>query len=198
MTFDDAYLSVPELALPVLADLGVPATVFVPTDHADRRSLRRWPGISQWLGTPWEQELCGAGWEELSRLVDSGWEIGSHTRTHRLLTELPDAALREELAGSRQDCLDATGLPCDSIAYPYGEADTRVAAAAKEAGYRAGALLTDSLPPLDDRAPDPMMCPRLGVYEKDRRVRLRLKSEVFLHAGRFWNLAQTARGALRR
>jgi peptidoglycan/xylan/chitin deacetylase (PgdA/CDA1 family) len=198
VTFDDAYLSVPELALPVLAGLAVPATVFVPTGHAEGRSLREWPGIAHWLGTPWESELCGAGWEDLGPLVDAGWEIGSHTRTHPLLTELPDAALHDELVGSREDCAAAIGLPCRSIAYPFGEADARVAEAASRAGYEAGALLTDALPVGGSGGRDSMRRPRLGVYEKDRPLRLRLKSEAFLHSGRFWNMAQKVRGALRR
>ena len=37
ITFDDAYVSVYELALPVLSRLGLPATMFVPTDFVSQR-----------------------------------------------------------------------------------------------------------------------------------------------------------------
>ncbi len=198
VTFDDAYRSIPELALPVLAELRVPATVFVPTGDTDRPSLRSWPGIDRWVGGSWETELTGATWSELTRLVDAGWEIGSHTRSHPRLTQVSDEQLREELAGSRADCAAATGLPCRSIAYPYGDADLRVAKAAERAGYEAGALLTDGIPKSGRNGHDPMMWPRLGVYENDRPARLRLKSEAFLHTARLWNLAQRARSVARR
>ena len=50
VTFDDAYLSVLELARPILDRLGLPATVFVPTDWPARDEPMRWPGIDQWMG----------------------------------------------------------------------------------------------------------------------------------------------------
>ena len=46
VTFDDAYLSVLERAYPVLASLGLPGVVFVPTDWPDRAPPMSWPGIS--------------------------------------------------------------------------------------------------------------------------------------------------------
>jgi peptidoglycan/xylan/chitin deacetylase (PgdA/CDA1 family) len=197
VSFDDAYRSVPELALPVLSELGVPATVFVPTGDMGEGALRVWPGVEEWVGTSWEAELTGASWAELERLSAAGWEIGSHTRTHPHLTSLDDESLRRELQGSREDCVAATGLPCDALAYPFGEADARVAAAAREAGYGSATTLADRIPaPLGGR-PDPMLWPRLGVHQPDSAARLRLKSEMFLHARRVWNGAQSLRGAIR-
>jgi peptidoglycan/xylan/chitin deacetylase (PgdA/CDA1 family) len=197
VTFDDAYLSVAQLALPVLSQLGVPATVFVPTADMAESTVRTWAGIEQWIGTRWEEELIGASWNELERLSHAGWEIGSHTRTHPHLTSLDDRSLRRELVGGREDCVAATGLPCRSLAYPFGEADARVAAAAREAGYEAAATLTERIPASVDGRPDPMLCPRLGVYQSDSPIRLRLKSAMFLHGPRIWNAAQSLRGVLR-
>jgi peptidoglycan/xylan/chitin deacetylase (PgdA/CDA1 family) len=197
VTFDDAYRSVPELALPVLLELGVPATVFVPTGDMEEGALRVWPGIEQWVGSQSERELRGASWAELGALSDAGWEIGSHTRTHPHLTGLDEESLRRELRGSREDCVAATGLPCTSLAYPYGEADSRVAAAAAEAGYEAATTLGDHIPAPSGGRRDPMLWPRLGVYQQDRAARLRLKSEAFLRGRWAWNAAQSLRGASR-
>jgi peptidoglycan/xylan/chitin deacetylase (PgdA/CDA1 family) len=196
VTFDDAYRSVPEMALPVLSELGVPGTVFVPTTDMSEGALRVWPGIEEWVGSRWERELSGAGWAELRRLTDAGWEIGSHTRTHPHLVALDDESLRRELVGSREDCVAATGLPCRSLAYPFGEADSRVAAAAREAGYEAAATLADRIPAPANGHPDPMLWPRLGVHQQDGSARLRLKSEMFLRGRRAWNAAQSMRGVL--
>jgi len=197
VSFDDAYRSVPELALPVLAELGVPATVFVPTGEMSEGSLRVWPGVEEWLGGESEQELTGASWAELEPLSAAGWELGSHTRTHPHLTALDDESLRRELQGSREDCVAATGLPCPALAYPFGEADARVAAAAKAAGYELATTLADRIPAPVNGSPDPLLWPRLGVHQQDSAARLRLKSELFLHARPAWNAAQSLRGASR-
>src|SRR3712207_6620762 len=55
-TFDDAHISVYEKARPVLDELGVPGTIFVPTDYPDSDRLMGWKGYDMWLGTPHEQE----------------------------------------------------------------------------------------------------------------------------------------------
>jgi peptidoglycan/xylan/chitin deacetylase (PgdA/CDA1 family) len=195
VTFDDAYRSVPDLALPVLAELGVVGTVFVPTAEVEEGALRVWPGIEQWVGSRWEGELRGASWAELHRLSEAGWEIGSHTRTHPHLLDLDGDSLHAELEGSRQDLIAATGLKCTSLAYPYGEADLRVAAAARAAGYEAAATLADRIPAPTAARPDPMLLPRLGVHQQDGAARLRLKSEMFLRGRWAWNAAQSLRGA---
>jgi peptidoglycan/xylan/chitin deacetylase (PgdA/CDA1 family) len=93
VTFDDAYLSVLELGKPILDRLGLPASVFVPTDYPGRDGPMTWPGIDQWLGGPHEAELRPMSWEQLGGLADAGWEIGSHTCSHPHLTQLDDAAL---------------------------------------------------------------------------------------------------------
>ena len=77
VTFDDAYRSVLERARPIMDELGVPGTVFVPTDWPDREEPMRWPGIDQWLGGPHEDELACMSWDQLRELADDGWEVGS-------------------------------------------------------------------------------------------------------------------------
>jgi peptidoglycan/xylan/chitin deacetylase (PgdA/CDA1 family) len=171
ITFDDAFRSVFELAFPLLSELGAPATVFVPTQHVDSGRPMAWPGIDQWLGGPHEQELVGMSWNDVATLAGAGWEIGSHTRTHPRLTQLDDAELARELAGSRHDCEAQLAIPCLSLAYPYGDVDARVAAAAAGAGYHAAAELSRRL-----RGGRALRWPRVGVYSADGEIRFRLKT----------------------
>jgi peptidoglycan/xylan/chitin deacetylase (PgdA/CDA1 family) len=171
VTFDDAYRSVLELAYPVLDRLGLPATMYVPTAWPGRDGPMAWPGIDHWVGGPWEDELRPLSWDELRRLERAGWEIGSHTRTHARLTELDDARLAAELMGSRSDCERELSRPCTSIAYPYGDVDDRVAAAAGRAGYRAGAGLARGR-----HRPRPIEWPRLGPVREDSLARFRRQS----------------------
>jgi len=170
ITFDDAYRSVPELAFPILQRLGLPGTVFAPTSHMHGRPMS-WPGIEQWLETAHRDELTGCTWEELAVLARAGWEIGSHTCTHARLPTLADAPLAEELLRSRQACEQRLGTPCRTLAYPYGDSDARVAAAARTAGYRAtvGGRRSPGGPPHPLRA---------DIYRKDDPWRVALKTSV--------------------
>jgi peptidoglycan/xylan/chitin deacetylase (PgdA/CDA1 family) len=175
VTFDDAYLSVLELARPILDRHGLPATVFAPTDGVDAGEPLIWPGIDQWHGGPHEQDLQPMSWTQLRGLAAAGWEIGSHTLTHPHLTRLDDDALRDELVRSRAICEERLGGPCTTLAYPYGDVDARVVAAAAAAGYRAAASLPGRM-----GSRDALDWPRIGVYfvDHDRRFRLKVSPAV--------------------
>jgi peptidoglycan/xylan/chitin deacetylase (PgdA/CDA1 family) len=171
VTFDDAYRSVRTHALPVLRELGVPATVFACTDFTG--SERPVPmGRPEWEGTPHEHELVPMGWDELRSLADAGWEVGSHTRSHPNLKRLDDARLAAELGGSRAACAEAMGRPCATLAYPYGDHDARVVAAAGAAGYLAACTTF----PGWAATPPPLEWPRVIVNRHHDGARFRLKS----------------------
>jgi peptidoglycan/xylan/chitin deacetylase (PgdA/CDA1 family) len=170
VTFDDAYTSVLDLALPVLDRFGWPATMFVPTNFPDTPGPLSWEGVDRWIGGPHEAEMAPLSWDQLRDLAERGWEIGSHTRSHPHLTRLSDAELHEELLTSREETNEAMGRECPSIAYPYGDHDDRVVRATGAAGYDYAATLDASIP-----HPTPLRWPRTGVYHGDVRWRWRLK-----------------------
>jgi peptidoglycan/xylan/chitin deacetylase (PgdA/CDA1 family) len=170
ITFDDAYRSIIGLALPILQSLAIPATVFAPTDYVGLRGPMQWPGIDMWLGTASEHELTAMSWDELRSLAAAGWEIGSHTGSHPHLTELGDDELRDELVRSKAACEHHLQTDCTSIAYPFGDVDARVVAAAADAGYAAGATLPDRL-----ELRGVLEWPRIGIYHADDDARFRLK-----------------------
>jgi peptidoglycan/xylan/chitin deacetylase (PgdA/CDA1 family) len=170
VTFDDAYRSVIELARPILDRFGLPATVFAPTDFIDSEQPMRWAGIDRWLGGPHARELMPMSWAQLRSLAETGWEIGSHTGSHPHLTEVGDGELADELERSKAACERHLGALCTSVAYPYGDLDARVVAAAARAGYRAGAALPARL-----HSRGPLQWPRIGVYRVDDDRRFRLK-----------------------
>lgn len=177
VTFDDAYRSVLESALPVLDRLRVPGTVFAPTDFIGEEGPMRWPGIDQWVGGPHEAELAPMSWTQLGTLLERGWEVGSHTCSHPHLTEEDDDALAVELRASKELCEAQLGGECASLAYPYGDHDARVVAATRAAGYRFAATLPTRLD-----AGGPLEVPRVGVYHQDGTRRFRLKVSPVLRA----------------
>lgn len=168
VTFDDAYLSTAR-AKPILDELGYPATVFAVTSFPASGRLLSWPGVEQWTQGKYAAEMSPLGWDGLGELREGGWEIGSHTVTHPKLPEVSDAQLAEELDASRQAIEDRLGS-CETIAYPYGLADDRVAGAARRVGYLAGVTLSSA-----HRADEPLLRPRIGLNRKDTGLRLRTK-----------------------
>ncbi|WP_272474145.1 polysaccharide deacetylase family protein [Baekduia alba] len=180
VTFDDNYRSVLELAKPILDRYAMPGTLFVPTDWVDDPRPMRWPGIDRWLGTEHEDELHALGWDELAGLQRDGWEIGSHTRSHPHLTQVDDdAALREELEGSKATIEERLGVPCTSLAYPYGDADARVERATAAAGYEAAGTIPRKLP-----EPRPLAWPRAPIFHDDGPLRARIKLSPLARAVR--------------
>lgn len=195
VTFDDAYRSILRLAYPVLSSLGLPGTVFVPAAFVGRRDPMRWSGIEQWLGGRHETELTCMSWQELEWLCDAGWEVGSHAQSHPYLTTLDDTSLESELSGSRKLCEERLNRPCRSLAYPYGDVDLRVIAAADRSGYLAAA----GLPGRFDTAAL-LKWPRVGIYHRDSDFRFRIKVSRAvrrLRKSAIWSVVDTVRASRR-
>jgi peptidoglycan/xylan/chitin deacetylase (PgdA/CDA1 family) len=160
VTFDDGFRSVLG-ARPILDELGFPATVLVVTSFVESGEPLHWPGL--------EHSEESLGWSELELLREAGWEVGSHTATHPLLSDLDDVELERELVDSRATIQKRLGS-CETLAYPYGRADERTAAAAARAGYLAAFTLGRA-----HRPDEPLRRPRLGLRDVDRGLRLRLR-----------------------
>lgn len=119
LTFDDGCANFATLALPLLEAHGMPATVFVVTDHVGRTNA--WGGTSQ-AGIP---TLPLMDWETLARAQACGIAIGAHTRRHRDLTTLPPGEQELEIAGSADRIASELGVRPTAFAYPYGRHDER-------------------------------------------------------------------------
>lgn len=78
-------------------------------------------------------------WDHVRQLSASGMDIGSHTRTHRVLQTLPPEDLDAELRGSRLELERQLGRPVRAIAYPVGYSILErpdLVAAVERAGYQ--------------------------------------------------------------
>lgn len=168
LTFDDAFCNVAAV-LPALRRLGVRVTIFACTSFADDGRAFYVPELRDRLPTRHE-ELMTMPWETLREVAGQGVEIGSHSVSHPHLTQLADADLRAELVESKQRLEDELGQECRVLAYPYGDEDARVAAAARAAGYEAAFSLRGRAGVLGRFA-----LPRVDVYRGDGAVRFALK-----------------------
>jgi peptidoglycan/xylan/chitin deacetylase (PgdA/CDA1 family) len=127
ISFDDAMRNNLTVALPILRDLGLPATVYVPTGWLG--------GRSPYVGTGGDGAILTA--EELRELVAAGWELGAHTLTHADLSELDYDGCRSEIDGSCRALEQIAGTEVETFAYPFGHYGPAAVAAVRDAGLRA-------------------------------------------------------------
>jgi peptidoglycan/xylan/chitin deacetylase (PgdA/CDA1 family) len=182
ITFDDGFANLETEAAPLLADHGLPATVYVVSGAVG--------GTNAWGGrdAPGIPTLPLLDWDGLGRVRERGMEVGAHTRTHRRLPALSPAELEDEVAGGGEAIAEATGTRPATFAYPYGAYDP--ASAGLVASRYAWGVTTD-LRPLE-RSEDPALLPRLDAWYFRQPGRL----EAWGSARFRWRLR--ARGAARR
>jgi GT2 family glycosyltransferase/peptidoglycan/xylan/chitin deacetylase (PgdA/CDA1 family) len=163
ITFDDGYRDVVENALPILQELEFPATMYVVPGRV---------GAS----AEWDVKFGGdmaplANACELRRLVDAGWEIGHHTRSHPDLTELNDEQLHDEIDTARHELEAIVQTPVTTFAYPFGLYDRRVRTEVQAAGFD-GALAFGSHA-ASFRSPD-FATERVGILRDHSMIDFRL------------------------
>ena len=134
ITFDDGYAAFCDDALPVLAEFGLPATMFAVAGKLG--------GQNDWVDNMRDRRAL-MSMDQLRDLGRHRVEVGSHSFRHPRLPEVDDAVLASELGDSRKVLQDILGQTVDFLAYPYGAYDARVRTTAQDAGYR-GACSTRS------------------------------------------------------
>jgi peptidoglycan/xylan/chitin deacetylase (PgdA/CDA1 family) len=125
VTFDDGIRSAAVTAAPVLAELGIPWTLFVVSGWADG-DARDWAGDML------------MDWKDVERLAAKGVRIGSHSVTHPNFSQLDTGETEFELEESRRVIESRLGVKVEEFAIPMGQSrdwTERAAVASKNAGY---------------------------------------------------------------
>jgi peptidoglycan/xylan/chitin deacetylase (PgdA/CDA1 family) len=137
VTFDDGYQSVARVALPLLIDLDVPATVFVVAGRLGADN--GWPG--QWRSVP-RMPLMNV--PDIREAISAGMVVGAHAWTHTALPDLDERELAREVheAGDRLEQI--SGVEVRHFAYPYGRRGARELAAVARR-YRTAVSATTGL-----------------------------------------------------
>ena len=166
ITFDDAFKTVLDNAVPVLREFGLPAGIFVPTGHIGSRAT-------------WEMEPnCSEvddiimDKDDLLVLDQDGYEILSHTVSHPNLTEIGGERAAFELKESKSVLESILGHEVLAISYPYGAYNEGICKAAEKAGYRLGFTVE---PDWAENAPNHFLIGRFLVSPTDNLLKFKLK-----------------------
>jgi glycosyltransferase involved in cell wall biosynthesis/peptidoglycan/xylan/chitin deacetylase (PgdA/CDA1 family) len=128
VTFDDGYRDNLLAAAPVLAEFGIPATIFLPSRIIDGEETFHW----------YEDPPPALSWQEVGELVEAGLiDVQSHTLTHPLLPQVDAARSREEIAGSKREIEQHVPYALTSFCYPAGLYGPREVEFVRDAGYAA-------------------------------------------------------------
>ncbi len=143
VTFDDGYENNYTYAFPILSKYRIPATVFL---------------IYSKVGTPGY-----LSWDEIMEMQASGLvTFGSHTLSHRPLTEMDDAGRVREIVESKKLLEEKLGRSVQSFSYPVGNYDATTRREVSEAGYTAAAATNPGKKAPDD---DRFLIKRLRISE---------------------------------
>lgn len=180
LTFDDGFMGVHDHALPVLASLGWPATVFLVAGKIGQQS--DWQVTTRYPMAP--HPLMGR--DQLLRIQAAGISLQSHSLEHHDLTTLDMAMLTGDLAGSRERIAEIAGAMPDYLAYPYGRYNDSVCQAAAAAGFTM-AFTVDS--GFNSPGQDRYRIRRIDVFGSDSPAMLKRKVRLGTNDGSLGNLA---------
>ena len=155
-----------------------------------REAMRLMDSLCAELGLSCAQGGSVLTWKQLRELAREGLTLGSHTRTHTIMTQVTPDRMREEVQGSQEDLRREIGACLPIFCYPNGNYNDTVVSILREQGIRlafttlSGPNNLDSLDPLRlrrtvimPRTTPPIFCLRLlrlGVHLdawRDRKQR---------------------------
>ncbi len=147
LTFDDGYRDVLKVKSFINA-FGIKPSIFV---LSDSKKIRRDVLKNN-------SELLTI--KDIKDLIRTGWEIGSHSATHTLLTGLKESELKKEVLESKKILEKLLSIKVKYFAYPKGKYSKQVLSSVKRADYNLALSMDDEL---INKYSDKFKIPRVGV-----------------------------------
>jgi peptidoglycan/xylan/chitin deacetylase (PgdA/CDA1 family) len=144
ITFDDAFTSVTDIALPELAKHSFHSTIFVPVGWIGRTpgwAMKTTEPARAAIVNPELTEVVMSS-EQLKALNASLVSLGSHTLTHPSMLELDAKQARREIEESRSRLAALSGREILEFSFPYGHHDASTVAMCRAAGYETAYSIT--------------------------------------------------------
>jgi len=130
ITFDDAYETIKTHALPLMKSYGCKGVIYPVTNFIGK--------YNDWDVQVGKLKFKHLDWSELKEMDDAGFEIGSHTQSHELLTRMNYNQQMSELSQSKKELENGLRNEVYSISYPFGRFNQDTIHCAEEAGYKYG------------------------------------------------------------
>jgi peptidoglycan/xylan/chitin deacetylase (PgdA/CDA1 family) len=127
ISFDDGMRNNLTVALPIMQEYGLRATVYVTIGYIG--------GISPWIGPKGDNRMLSK--DEVRDLAAAGWELGAHTMTHPDLSALDYEACRREIEDSKTALEEIGEVAVETFAYPFGFYGPTAIAATRDSGLLA-------------------------------------------------------------
>jgi len=153
ITFDDGYESVYQNALPILDKYGFKSVVYVITDFIGK--------YNTWEAVSFQQKHRHLSLSQLIDLQNNGFEIASHSKTHRFLPFLKGNEVQIEVEASKAYLEDKMGERIISFCYPYGRMSQQAREKVQKAGYK---YATQNISLLYRANDDPLSLARRSIY----------------------------------
>ena len=128
VTFDDAFESLIDNALPELHSRNIPCTIFAVSETFGKAA--NWEDIGETHGKEKVMTL-----DHVHKVSSALVRFGAHTLTHPVLTSLDEQAARREIVESRSRLQELVGREISLFSFPYGAFDNRLICLCREAGY---------------------------------------------------------------
>ena len=144
LTFDDGLEDFYTTAVPLLEKYGFTATNGV---------------VTEMVG--WHEHMTA---EQVQEIVDRGFEVVSHSLTHKNMASLGEAELIYDLKRSREMLEENYGVETVGFIYPSGKYSDLVVGKLREAGYE---IAVTTEPGLADLNGEMLLLPRVRVDNRD-------------------------------
>jgi peptidoglycan/xylan/chitin deacetylase (PgdA/CDA1 family) len=102
-------------------------------------------------------------WDEVREMAGKGVTFGSHSSSHRIMTQIPLSDVKTELIDSMKTMLEQGIKPIPVFCYPNGNCDRNIQELVRESGYLAAVGCEVGLEP--DKPNDLFALKRISVHE---------------------------------
>jgi peptidoglycan/xylan/chitin deacetylase (PgdA/CDA1 family) len=129
ITFDDGLRSVIDNALPILKKYNIPATFFIPTGYIGK--------IADWENKSHQERYSESviTKEDIANLPYKIISVGSHTISHKDLTNLSENEILNEIKHSKDTLESILNKKIEMLSFPYGAYNSEISQLARKNEY---------------------------------------------------------------
>lgn len=165
ITFDDGCQNLYTQAYPILKEKGLFAEIYLISDAIAETEAERKESSSEKFGETGQHSVTKYMiWPEIREMAENGMVFGSHSKSHRLMSELSKEDIAYELMFSKLSIYANAGIKADAFAYPFGSGNTKspLHELLTKYGFKKAVATEGGLEPLNEI--NMLNIPRIEIY----------------------------------